>query len=325
MASKKALALISGGLDSLLAAKIILDQGVLVEGINFFSGFFGEGSTFRNARKQKKIVSQAFGSQWIADQLKIPLHVIDVVEAFKPVLFQPRYGYGSQLNPCLDCKIFMIQQALAWVKSQQFDFLITGEVLGQRPMSQRKDTLPLIEKKTGSDDLLLRPLSAKLLAPTLPERMGWVDREQLWDISGRGRKKQIALAEKLGFKEIPQPAGGCLLTESCYSHRLRDLWKAREKMDYDLDDIQRLKAGRHIRPRPNFKIIIGRDEIDNQFLDRYKQSLIYLTCANTEGPLALIEGEWREGDQKLAASILARYTRQGKAGKTVSITVSFPD
>lgn len=320
MRSRKALALISGGLDSLLAAKTILDQGVLVEGINFFSGFFGEGSGFKNARKQKKAVTHSFSPRWVADQLNIPLHVVDVVEEFKSVLFHPEYGYGSHLNPCLDCKIFMVKKALEWMQSHAFDFLITGEVVGQRPMSQRKETLPLVVKKSDAHDLLLRPLSAKLLAPTLPEREGWVDREKLHDISGRSRKDQIALASKWGFKDIPQPAGGCLLTEACYSSRMRDLWEARGKKDYQMIDIQLLKAGRHLRPRAHFKLMMGRDEVDNAFLEQYKDQYVYFTCEDCEGPLMLLEGDWQEGDLDLAAGILARFSRKGKGHELVAIT-----
>lgn len=315
----KALALLSGGLDSLLAAKIILEQGIAVEGINFSSGFFGEGSIFKNARKQKKRLSNSYSPQWIADQLGISLHVVDVFDEFKNVLFSPRYGYGSELNPCLDCKIFMIKKALEWAEKENFDFLITGEVIGQRPMSQRKDTLPLIIKKAHATDRLVRPLSAQWLPPTLPEKMGWIDRNQLLDISGRSRKKQLELAAFFGFKHIPQPAGGCLLTDSCFANRLRDLWQARGEKAYDRTDIQLLKAGRHIRPKPHFKMIIGRDETDNAFLESYQCHRTYLICLDSIGPLALIDGILQNNDLELAASILAHYSREGKKGKYVTI------
>lgn len=320
---RKALALISGGLDSLLAAKVMLEQGLVVEGINFYSGFFGEGSGVTSARKQRKNQSSQ-GAAWIAHELNIPLHVIDVVEAFKPIVAHPRHGYGSQLNPCLDCKIFIVNNALAFARENGFDFLVSGEVLGQRPMSQLKRHLPMVQKQSGAEDLLLRPLSAQCLPPTLPEREGWVDREKLYSFTGRGRKPQIALAQQFGFKTFPQPAGGCWLTEEVFAERLRDFWQARGDHGYQERDIQLLKVARHIRLKPGLKVIIGRDEVDNEYLERYKNHFIYAQCVDELGPLVLIDGVMQEEDFQTVANLVARYSRS-KGEKSLSIQFQFPD
>ncbi|RZV46494.1 MAG: tRNA (5-methylaminomethyl-2-thiouridylate)-methyltransferase, partial [Sphingomonadaceae bacterium] len=246
--TRKAVALISGGLDSLLAAKLIQEQGVEVEGINFFTGFCVEGHThaIRNRDRNRPKRNNAL---WVAEQLGIKLHIIDVVEEYKDVVINPRHGYGANLNPCLDCKIFMVHKALEWIDEKGFDFIITGEVIGQRPKSQRKRFMPLIADESGADDRLLRPLCAKNLEPTLPEREGWVERAQMMDFHGRSRKPQMALAARFGFEDYAQPAGGCcFLTDQSYSVKLQDLWDNRGSKRYELDDIMLLKVGRHIRP-----------------------------------------------------------------------------
>ncbi len=245
---RKAIVLLSGGLDSLLAARLMLDQGIHVEGINFFTGFCVEGHTHavRRDRKDRLVRNNALHS---AEQLGIRLHIVDVIDDYKDVVLNPRHGYGAHLNPCLDCKTFMIGRARSWIEEHGFDFIVTGEVLGQRPMSQRRDTFPVVARESGALDRLLRPLSAKLLPPTLPEREGWVDRERLLGLSGRNRKPQIALARAYGF-EYAQPAGGCcFLTDENYAHKLRDLWVSRGERRYDFDDIMLLKIGRHL-PAP---------------------------------------------------------------------------
>ena len=240
---RKAVALISGGLDSMLAAKTVMEQGVHVEGINFFTGFCVEGHTHA-IREKDKAKPKRNNSLWVAEQLGIKLHIVDVIEEYKNVLINPRHGYGAHMNPCLDCKIFMVNKAKQWIVENDFDFIITGEVIGQRPMSQRKGTMPTVAKQSGADDLLLRPLCAKNLPPTLPELEGWVDREKLHDITGRSRKSQMAMAEQFGFDDYAQPAGGCcFLTDKSYSAKLVDLWEAQGKKEYALDDVMLLKVG----------------------------------------------------------------------------------
>lgn len=317
---RKAVSLISGGLDSMLATKAIMDQGIYVEGINFFTGFCVEGHThaIRNKHAEKP---KRNNSLWVAEQLGIKLHIIDIIEEYKQVLLNPKHGYGAHMNPCLDCKIFMVQKAKQWITENGFDFIITGEVIGQRPMSQRKQTMPIIAAESGAEDLLLRPLSAQNLAPTLPERMGWINRDKLFNFSGRSRKPQMLLAKEYNLTGYAQPAGGCcFLTDENYSVKLVDLWKARGERDYELDDIMLLKVGRHIRPKPHFKLIIARDDGEAQFMSGYKKEFISMNCASHRGPLLLIDGQPIEEDLFLAAQILARYG-QGREANQVEVTI----
>jgi tRNA-uridine 2-sulfurtransferase len=315
---RKALALISGGLDSLLAARVVQQQGVHVEGVNFFTGFCVEGHTHA-IRKQDRNKPKRNNALWSAEQLGIKLHIVDIVEEYKDVVFNPKHGYGAHLNPCLDCKIFMVHKAREWIESHGFDFVITGEVIGQRPKSQRKDTMPVVQRESGIDDRLLRPLCAKNLPPTLPEREGWVQREQMYDFSGRSRKPQMALAEQFGFKEYAQPAGGCcFLTDEQYSVKLADLWQARGEKQYEMDDIMLLKVGRHIRPAPHYKLVVAREEGESKFLQGYRKQYPHLSTTSHGGPLTLIDGQIGEADLQLAARIVARYS-QGKHSDSVTL------
>ncbi|WP_306304408.1 hypothetical protein [Methylogaea oryzae] len=203
MTQRKAVSLISGGLDSMLATKVVMEQGIHVEGINFYTGFCVEGHTHA-IRKQDQNKQKRNNSLWVAEQLGIKLHIIDIIEEYKSVVINPKHGYGSNLNPCLDCKVFMVTKAREWIEENGFDFIITGEVIGQRPMSQRRDTMRVVSRDSGIEDRLLRPLCAKLMQPTLPEREGWVDRDKLYDFNGRGRKPQMALARRLGIEDYAQ-------------------------------------------------------------------------------------------------------------------------
>lgn len=316
----KAVSLISGGLDSLLSTKLMLEQGIHVEGINFFTGFCVEGHTHA-IRKQKKDKPKRNNALWVAEQLGIKLHIIDVIEEYKDVLLNPKHGYGKNMNPCLDCKGFMVKKAKQWMLENGFDFIITGEVMGQRPMSQRKETMPIVQAESGADDLLLRPLCAQHLPPTKAEIEGWVERDKLLDFSGRNRKPQIALAKKYGFKDYATPAGGCcFLTDKQYSDKLVDMWQSRGNRDYQLDDLMMLKVGRHIRPNPRFKIIVAREEGEVKFLAGYCNQYTNLHPTSCNGPLALIDGEPTQADLQIAAKILARYS-QGRDAHSVDVSV----
>ena len=322
----RAAALISGGLDSMLAAKIVLDQGIEVEGINFFTGFCVEGHTHA-IRSKDRARAKRNNALWVAEQLGIKLHICDVVEEYKEIVLNPKHGYGANLNPCLDCKIFMVEKALASdaIESGGFDFVITGEVVGQRPKSQRADTMPIIAAESGARDQLLRPLTALNLPPTLPERKGWVDRNRLYGFHGRDRKPQMALAAQFGLEDYAQPAGGCcFLTNAKYARKLTDLWQARAQRDYELDDIMLLKVGRHIRPAQYYKLIIGREEGENNFLAGYRKCFTTLRTASHEGPLTLIDGDPKEADLHLAARIVARYS-QGRDADQVQVDVCRPN
>lgn len=317
---RKAVALISGGLDSLLAAKVIQEQGIHVEGINFYTGFCVEGHTHA-IRKKDQAKPKRNNALWVAEQLGIKLHIVDIIEEYKDVVINPKHGYGANLNPCLDCKVFMVQKAREWIEKNDFDFIITGEVIGQRPKSQRKDAMPVIARESGADQLLLRPLCAKNLEPTRPELEGWVDREKLHNFEGRTRKPQMALAEQFGFEDYAQPAGGCcFLTDAQYSNKLADMWKSRGDRSYEIDDIMLLKVGRHLRPRPHFKMIIGREDGENKFLQGYRKQYTHLITTSHNGPLVLIDGKIDEDDLELAAQITARFS-QGRNADKVDVEI----
>jgi len=317
---RKAVALISGGLDSMLATRVVQEQGIHVEGINFFTGFCVEGHTHA-IRKHERAKPKRNNALWVAEQLGIRLHIVDIVDEYKDVLLNPRHGYGKNLNPCLDCKVFMVGKAHDWMREHDFDFIITGEVVGQRPMSQRSATMPLVAEESGVGDRLLRPLCAQRLPETLPEREGWIDRDRLHDFSGRSRKPQVALAAELGIEDYAQPAGGCcFLTDASYSAKLADLWQARGNREYDLDDIMLLKVGRHLRPRAHFKLVIAREEGEVKFLQGYRRQFTHLLPTSHAGPLALLDGRADADDLELAARIVARFS-QGRDADRVRVEV----
>ncbi|WP_086479804.1 tRNA (5-methylaminomethyl-2-thiouridylate)-methyltransferase [Oceanospirillum sanctuarii] len=317
---RKAVSLISGGLDSMLATKVIQEQGVHVEGINFYTGFCVEGHTHA-IRKKDKEKQKKNSSLWVAEQLGIKLHIIDISEEYKDIVLNPKHGYGQNLNPCLDCKIDMVSRAWQWCQDNDFDFVITGEVVGQRPKSQRKETMPIIARESQIEDRLVRPLCAQHLTETLPEREGWIKRDELYDFHGRNRKPQFALAKKLGIEEWSQPAGGCcFLTDASYSKKLQDLWDARGERRYEVDDIMLLKVGRHIRPAKNFKLIVSREEGENNFMRGYRPQFTYLYPTSHGGPLTLIDGTPTEEDLELAARIVARFS-QGRDAEKVTLEV----
>ncbi len=319
--SPRAVALISGGLDSLLAARLVLEQGVEVEGLNFFTGFCVEGHTHA-IRRQHRDRPKRNNALWVAEQLGIRLHFVDVVEEYKGVVLNPRHGYGANLNPCLDCKVFMVRKAHQWMVEHDYDFIITGEVVGQRPMSQRRDTLPLVVNESGAGDLLVRPLCAQLLPATRPEREGWIDRARLLGWSGRSRRPQMELAARFGFEDYAQPAGGCcFLTDRSYAHKLADLWAARGRRDYEMDDIMLLKVGRHLRPRAHFKLIVAREEGEGRYLEGYRKQFTHLQVVSHPGPLALVDGDTDGDDLELAARLTARFS-QGRDAHAVEVEVT---
>lgn len=314
--------MISGGLDSMLAARLVQGLGVHVEGINFYTGFCIEGHT-QALRARHRSGPKRHQALWVAEQLGIRLHLVDVAEAYKKVVLQPKYGYGAHLNPCLDCKIFMVRRAMCWLEEHGFDFIVTGEVVGQRPKSQRSENMSLIGQKSGAGERLVRPLCARNLPATLPEREGWIRRERLLGFSGRSRKPQMALAARLGLHRYAQPAGGCcFLTNERYAAKLNDLWKFRGTRDYEIDDIVLLKVGRHLRPRPHFKLIIAREEAENHFLEGYRHRFVHLRTVSHEGPLTLLDGTIDEDDLALAARITARYSQGREANEVLVVAGS---
>ncbi len=300
----KAIALLSGGLDSTIAARVMMEQGVELEALNFMTVFCT--CTNRGAT--------CLASQKAVETLGIPLKVFNVSEEYLGVVKHPQHGYGRNMNPCIDCRIFMLKKAKAYMEESGAVFIVTGEVLGQRPMSQRKDAMHLIEKEAGLEGLILRPLSAKVLPTTIPEKEGWVDRERLLNISGRSRKPQIELADHYGIHDYPCPAGGCLLTDPGFAKRMKDL------MVYDpqfsLNDVHLLKMGRHFRFSNGVKLVVGRNEEENQKIQTFAQGEdILLKVSSFPGPLSLLRGKLNEGDIEKAAAITVHYGKGKDLGK----------
>lgn len=296
---RKALALLSGGLDSTLAVKVMLEQGVDVEALNFTSPFCT--CTGKNAGCKSEAIR-------VADELGIPIKVMNKGREYLEIVRKPRHGYGKGMNPCIDCRIFLLRKAKDYMAESGADFVITGEVLGQRPMSQRRDTLRLIERESGLEGLLLRPLSARHFTPTIPEQEGWVDRSKLPAIQGRSRKEQMQLAEELDIKNYPCPAGGCLLTELSFVSKIRDVFEHSEELN--IRDFQLLKVGRHFRIGERTKVIVGRNEAENQTLERMLQEgEASIRWCDGSSPLGIVTGERDDEKLAVAARILLRYTK----------------
>lgn len=306
--NKKAIVLLSGGLDSILAAKLMLEQGVEVFAVNFSAKLCMCGC--------KKTGESA--AQVAARMLGIPLKTIDITNDFIEIVKNPSHGYGANVNPCIDCKIYMLKHAKDMMGEAGASFLVTGEVLGERPMSQRMDALQMIEKAAGVKGILLRPLTAKNLDPTLPEKDGVVDRERLLDIRGRSRKPQMALAEKFGIKEYPTPAGGCLLTDPGFANRVKDAMKHGE---FNAENLATLSVGRHFRILEKARLIVGRDEEENNILTSIaKEDDIVFELTDREGPTSILTGEIDDNIIKLAAEITAYHT---KLRQEISVNVDY--
>lgn len=309
----KAIALYSGGLDSTLAILVMLKQGVDVTAITFLNHFGCDISDRSSCSKDPFAASVKFG-------FKVKLsHLSD---KFLEIVKNPKYGHGRNMNPCIDCRILMLKEAKDFMDLIGADFLITGEVLGQRPMSQRKDCFPMIDKAADVKGLVLRPLSAKLLPVTIPEDRGLINREMLYDLNGRSRKPQMALARELGLTEYPSPAGGCLLTEPIYSFKLKDLLACNSDPEYK--DINLLRVGRHFRFSPECKIIVGRNNDENEIIKSFAGPGDYLLRVDGVGsPLVIIRGDVTDDALTVAASLCARYSDAKKLPEVnVSLTVN---
>ncbi len=303
----RALGLCSGGLDSILSAVVLKKQGIEVEWINFETPFF-------SAEKARR-ASQTTG---------IPLSVKNITPVYLEMLKDPHCGYGNNMNPCLDCHALMFRLAAEVMRDKGFDFLFSGEVLGQRPMSQTRPSLRYVEKHSGVEGLIIRPLSAKLLPETVPERRGLVDRDRLLDISGRGRKRQMELAKSFGVMDYPAPAGGCLLTDVGFSRRLKDLFAG--KKSYEERDFELLKHGRHFRLHGPHKAIVGRTQKDNErilhFLNPAKD--VSLRMTDVPGPIVLIPCGAPEQTVREAAVLCAAYSKTDN-GRPVRVSIKSPE
>jgi tRNA U34 2-thiouridine synthase MnmA/TrmU len=303
----KAVMLLSGGLDSLLAARVILEQGVELEALNFFT-------IFCNCTPKSRCCSSAASA---VRQLGIQLKVINNTQDFLNVVRNPAHGYGSNLNPCIDCRILMFRKAGEYMHRTGASFIVTGEVLGERPMSQRRKAMKLIEKESGLQGLIVRPLSAANLEPSLPEQQGWIDRAKMLGIRGRSRKPQIALAASYGLKDYPCPAGGCLLTDPIFAARMRDLMQ--HQPDFSVSDVLLLKLGRHLRLTDSTKVIVGRDQSENERLKSLaREGDELFEAAEVPGPLTLLRGRIGSFERLAAAKITLTY---GKARARVRAAV----
>lgn len=317
----RALGLLSGGLDSTLAVRVLQEQGIEVACVNFHTGFCIQSHTAAIRNPKPGAEPPRHDALHAAETLGIRLHLVDIAEDYVRIVTNPKHGYGKNLNPCLDCKIFMVAKAWEMKEKLGFDFIFTGEVMGQRPMSQRRDTFPVIDREAGVEGWLLRPLTALRMPESEPEKRGWVDRSRLHGFTGRSRKPQMALARQFGIDDYPSPAGGCcFLTDENYARKLQDIWQFRGDKHYTMEDIVLLKAGRHLRPDPAFKLIVGRDESENRFLSGFTQGRITIHAHKVPGPLVLLEGNPDAEGLQLACRIAARYCKHREA-ETVVMTV----
>lgn len=316
----KALGMLSGGLDSTLATKILLDLGLEVEGVNFSTGFCVTEHT-RHFKDETKKPIRANEALRLAADLKFKLHLIDISKDYLPVVTQPKHGYGANMNPCVDCRIFMLRYMKGLMEKFGAQFVFTGEVLGQRPMSQHRQAMKTIETECGLAGLVLRPLSAQLLDPTIPEIKGWVDRTKLLALTGRSRKPQIALAREKGLEDYPQPAGGCcFLADPQYSARLKDFFDHNGKQALTHEDVILLKVGRHLRVNAGIKVIVGRNEKENNFLKAYERGRHAFHIYDWGSPNVLAEFKTTPSpeDLRLVAGIAARYS-DAPAGESVRV------
>jgi tRNA-specific 2-thiouridylase len=300
----KALALLSGGLDSTLATRIVLDQGIEVEAVNFVSPFC-------------LCEKGGCGAVGVAKKFNIPLKVVSVGKDYLKMIRNPKHGYGRNMNPCIDCRIFMLRWAKKYAKEVGASFIFTGEVLGERPMSQHRQALEIIEKEAGLKGKILRPLSAKILPRTEAEEKGWMNRDKLLDIRGRSRKRQIETAREFNITDYPCPAGGCLLTYKEFAEKLRDLFEHKKRVT--IEDVNLLKVGRHFRFEES-KILVGRNESENKTLLQSKAKNDYCFEAQQCGsPITLLQGPKTRKAIKTAAGLTAYYSDW----KTGEVSVKF--
>lgn len=293
----KALALFSGGLDSLLAMKLITSQGIEVKALNINIGFGSRTDKSEDMKRRAALVGASF-------------EMVDVRNSYlQEVLFSPQYGYGKHFNPCIDCHAFMFKTALSMLKDEGASFIITGEVLGQRPMSQRSDAMAKVKRlASDEEDLILRPMCAKNLPETKPEREGWVDRTRLESISGRSRKRQLEMAAEFGIEDFESPGGGCLLTLENFSKKIKDFKEF--SADMEVNDAQLLKYGRHLRLPNGAKMIVGRNELENELLRNLKtQKYEEIELGELVGAYSLVDANISKEDLELALKIALTYSK----------------
>jgi tRNA-uridine 2-sulfurtransferase len=314
----KALGMLSGGLDSTLAVKLIIEQGIEVEAINFVTPFC-------LCRKG------GCGAAEAAKRFTVPLKTVSAGTDYLRMVRQPKFGYGKNLNPCVDCRIFLLKKAKRYAKQIGAKFIFTGEVLGQRPMSQHRGALDLIEKEAGLQGKIVRPLSGKLLPPTEAEKEGFLRKDAFRDISGRSRKRQIEMTREFNIDKYPCAAGGCLLTDKEFADKLRDLFRHKKRVT--VREVNLLKVGRHFRFGEN-KIIVGRNEAENGALLRTKQKGDYcFEVPNCGSPITILQGPKTKSALEKAAGLTAFHSDKksgeievayGKDELNLKITVLAP-
>lgn len=288
----RALGMLSGGLDSALAARLLLDQGIEVIGFHLESP-----TACRNDVAE------------VAGDLGIRLISRAKGEEYLRLLRHPRFGYGRNMNPCVDCRIFMFRHGHAWLEEFEAAFLFTGEVVGQRPMSQQRHRMALIDREAGLEGWILRPLSALKLPETEPETRGWVDRSRLLGIEGRTRHEQLRLAEQYGLRHTTSPGGGCLLTDPLYSERLRDLFDHTPEPHTTMNDVALLSIGRHVRIADDLKVVLGRDHEENQKLAAFENGSRWrVEPEDFRGPTALVCGPCDERALSIAIDLILKHT-----------------
>ncbi len=291
----KAIALFSGGLDSTLAMKLIIDQGIEVLAINISTGF---GST-KDRREHMENMCKQVGAEF---------RIVNIEDEYlQDVLFDPKYGYGKHFNPCIDCHAKMFAVAKRIMEVEGASFLLSGEVMGQRPMSQNKDALQTVLNESNCDGLLLRPMSAKMLAPTIAEEKGWVDRDRLENITGRSRERQLALAKEIGLEDFESPGGGCLLTDENFAKKMFDFIKYDT---FEVKDIPLMKYGRHLRLEDDAKLVVGRNKEENEHLQNIQNDKYYhIKTIGIPGPHAMLSKNASDADKALAIKIILTYCK----------------
>ena len=303
-----ALALFSGGLDSTLACRVVASQGIKVVAVKFVTPFFGH----------ELLLGKDEYCRRIKETSGIDVILKDVTVPYLELLKNPSHGYGKNFNPCIDCKIFLLSEAKKMMPEIEASFLITGEVVGQRPMSQRRDTLHIIERESGCEDILVRPLCAKNLAPSKAEKDGLIDRQKLLDFSGRNRKPQIQLADKFGIKDYPSPAGGCILTDPILSLRVQEYYETHEQIIPE--DILLMMVGRQLKLPSGAWLVVSRNQSENIKIENLRQPDDWLLePKDIPGPSAILRNSSLKEDIETAASIVVRYSKKSarEDGSTV--------
>jgi hypothetical protein len=303
----KAVGLVSGGLDSALAVAVVKRQGIAVIGLHIVIGF-SPGFMRREVAGERLEDVIEEESRRMSEAFEVPVTILDYCREYFGVLLHPRHGYGANVNPCIDCHLFMIGKAKEIMEREGAQFVFTGEVLGQRPMSQNIRALELIERESGLAGLLVRPLSAKLLPETTAEKNGWLGKAGFLDIEGRSRRRQMELAVELGVRGYSSPAGGCMLTDENYARKFKDWMKHRGSSPLTHEETLLFSVGRHFRLSPSVKIVVGRREAENLYLERAWRGEWLAFPLDVPGPTVLVQGEPTDEDLRLAAAFSARYS-----------------